>query len=54
MTHRRYEVSGTDEHGDGHSFHTDDRGAADEMMGTMSEDLENVRLVEHPPAQKQE
>jgi hypothetical protein len=46
VTHRRYEVFGTDEHGDVHSFHTNDRGAADEIVAAMSEDLEEVQLIE--------
>jgi hypothetical protein len=43
---RRFEVSGTDDLGDVHSFHTDDRERAEEMQRLMSEDLEEVQLQE--------
>lgn len=46
MTRRRYEVFGTDDLGDAHSFHTDDRERAEEVKVIMADDLENVRRVE--------
>jgi hypothetical protein len=46
MTHRRYEVFGTDDLGDVHSFNTDDRERAEEIVEIMREDLADVKLVE--------
>jgi hypothetical protein len=46
MSQRKYQVSGTDDLGDVHSFHTDDRERAEEMLKLMSEDLEGVQLQE--------
>ena len=43
---KRYHVSGTDEHGDIHTFSTDAHQLAEEIMGVMSEDLEGVTLVD--------
>lgn len=46
MTHRRFEVHGTDDLGDVHSFQTDDRQRAEEMLTLMREDLEAVKLTD--------
>jgi hypothetical protein len=43
---RKFEVSGVDDLGDIHCFLTDDRERAEEMVGLMAEDLENVELEE--------
>ena len=47
MARRKYEVTGEDDLGDIHSFHTDDRERAEEIAELMREDLERVELVEH-------
>lgn len=47
MSKRRYEVSGEDDLGDVHSFQTDDRTRAEEIVELMRQDLEAVELVEH-------
>ena len=44
---RRFEVSGTDDLGDVHTFATDDRDRAEEIMAIMGEDLEEVELQEN-------
>jgi hypothetical protein len=46
MSKRRYEVTGTDNLGDVHTFGTDDRERAEEVAAIMREDLEKVELVE--------
>ncbi len=46
MRARRYQVTGTDDLGDVHTFATDDRERAEEVRAIMSEDLEDVELVE--------
>ena len=43
---RKYQVTGTDDLGDVHTFATDDRERAEEIAAIMREDLENVELVE--------
>ena len=45
---RRYHVSGIDDLGDVHTFSTNNRGRADEIMAIMGEDLEQVELKERP------
>lgn len=45
MDKKKYEVSGTDDEGDIHTFATDDPDRAQAMLATMSEDLENVTLA---------
>jgi hypothetical protein len=47
MARRKYEVTGEDDLGDIHSFHTDDRERAEEIAELMREDLERVELVEN-------
>ena len=47
MAKRKYEVRGEDDVGDIHSFQTDDRERAEEIVAIMREDLENVELVEN-------
>ncbi len=47
MARRKYEVWGTDDLGDVHSYETDERERADEMQRLMSEELENVQFVEN-------
>jgi hypothetical protein len=47
MPHRRFEVHGTDDLRDVHSFHTDDRQRADEMLTLMREDLSAVELTDN-------
>jgi hypothetical protein len=49
MSKRKYEVWGEDTAGDIHSFQTDDRGTAEEMLEIMRADLERVELTEHEP-----
>ncbi len=44
---RRFEVSGTDDLGDLHTFATDSRQRADEILARMREDLEDVELQEN-------
>lgn len=45
-TGKRFEVRGTDEHGDVHIFGTDEEGLAHEMKDTMEEDLQDVTLTD--------
>ena len=47
MARRKYEVTGEDDLGDVHSFHTDDRERAEEIQKLMLEDLERVELIEN-------
>ncbi len=47
MPHRRYEVHGTDDLGDVHSYHTDDADRAQGMLETMREDLQSVEMKDH-------
>lgn len=57
MTRRRYEVLGTDDLGDVHSFQTDDRERAEEIKAIMAEDLRGVELTDRqdePAAEKPE
>ena len=42
MQKRKYEVSGTDDLGDVHTFATDDRERAEKVAVIMSDDLEGV------------
>jgi len=44
MFSRRFEVYGTDDLGDVHSFRTDSRERADEIKAIMADDLEGVEL----------
>ena len=46
MNDKRYHVSGRDEHGDIHTFSTDHLELAEEILVTMEEDLEDVKLVD--------
>jgi hypothetical protein len=46
MGKRKYEVSGTDDLGDVHTFATDDRERAEEILAIMREDLDEVALKE--------
>lgn len=46
-TGKRFEVRGTDEHGDVHIFGTDEDELAHEMVETMEEDLQDVTLTEN-------
>ena len=46
MQKPKYEVSGTDDLGDVHTFATDDRERAEEIKAIMGEDLEDVALKE--------
>lgn len=46
MEKRKYEVSGTDDLGDVHTFATDDRKRAEEILSIMREDLDEVELKE--------
>jgi hypothetical protein len=46
MLKRKYEVRGQDDLDDIHFFRTDDRERAEEMRAIMSEDLEDVEMVE--------
>ena len=48
MPKRKYEVSGTDDLGDLHTFATDDRERAEEIAAIMGEDLADVELRENP------
>jgi hypothetical protein len=43
---RKYEVSGIDDLGDVHTFSTDDRERAEEIVAIMREDLDEVELTE--------
>lgn len=43
---KRYTVTGTDENGDIQAFGSDDRTRADAVLAQMSEDLEDVALVD--------
>lgn len=52
MSKRKYEVSGEDDLGDIHSFHTDDRARAEEIAELMREDLEQVELLEHEESRR--
>ncbi len=45
---RKYTVSGLDELGDVHSFSTDNRERAHDIVELMRDDLEDVELIEHP------
>jgi hypothetical protein len=45
-TKRKYEVIGTDDLDDVHTFATDDRERAEEVAAIMREELENVELTE--------
>lgn len=45
---RRFEVSGTDDLGDLHTFGTDNRERAEEIFVIMRQDLEDVELRENP------
>ncbi|HEY0044758.1 MAG TPA: hypothetical protein VGB62_09435 [Allosphingosinicella sp.] len=47
MARRKYEVTGEDDLGDVHSFHTDDKGRAEEIAELMREDLDRVELIEN-------
>lgn len=47
MAKRRYEVVGEDDLGDVHSFQTDDRERAEEIVAIMREDLDQVELIDH-------
>ena len=47
MAKRKYEVIGEDEDGDVHSFQTDHRERAEEILVIMRDDLKDVELVEH-------
>lgn len=47
MPKRKYEVTGEDDLGDLHSFHTDDRERAEEIEKLMRDDLDAVELIEH-------
>ena len=49
MQKRKYQVSGTDDLGDVHTFATDDRERAEEVRAIMGEDLEDVELKETAP-----
>jgi hypothetical protein len=42
---RRYQVTGTDDLGDVHTFASDDFERAEEIRSIMSEDLEDVELI---------
>jgi hypothetical protein len=42
---RRYQVTGTDDLGDVHTFASDDLERAEEIRSIMSEDLEDVELI---------
>jgi hypothetical protein len=44
--HYRFEVTGSDDLGDLHSFKTNDLKRAEEVAEMMREDLETVELVE--------
>jgi hypothetical protein len=44
--HFRFEVTGSDDLGDLHSFRTDDLKRAEEVAEMMRQDLETVELVE--------
>jgi len=46
MSHRRYEIHGTDDLGHVHSFHTCDRRRADEMLTLMRDDLDALQLTD--------
>lgn len=46
MRKRKYEVSGTDELGDVHSFATDDRERTEEILAFMREDPDDVELTD--------
>ena len=46
-THRKYQVIGTDDLGDVHTFSTDDRERAEEVAELMREDLEEVAVTEN-------
>jgi hypothetical protein len=46
-TGKRFEVRGTDEHGDVHIFGTDEEELAHEMVETMEEDLQDVTLTDN-------
>lgn len=50
MTKRKYEVRGTDALDDLHSFRTDDRERAEEILELMREDRKDVELIEAPRA----
>ena len=50
-TGKRFEVKGTDEHGDVHIFGTDLEELAHEMVETMKQDLQDVKLTYHPAAE---
>jgi hypothetical protein len=45
-TGKRFEVRGTDEHGDVHIFGTDEEELAHEMVETMKEDLQDVMFTD--------
>ena len=45
---RIYEVSGLDDLGDVHLYRTNDRERAQEVQRQMTEDLEDVLLIEQP------
>ena len=44
---RRFEVSGEDEEGNVHSFHTDNRDQARDIADLLLGDLKNVRILEN-------
>jgi hypothetical protein len=46
MRKRRYQVSGIDGLGDAHTFGTDDRERAEDIVAIMREDLESVELTD--------
>jgi hypothetical protein len=46
-TGKRFEVRGTDQHGDVHIFGTDEEELAHEMVETIEEDLQEVRLTDN-------
>ena len=46
-TGKRFEIRGTDEHGDVHIFGTDQEELALEMVDTMKEDLDDVTFTDN-------
>jgi hypothetical protein len=46
MLKRTYEVHGCDDGDDVHTYRTDDRERAEEILATMREDLEDAELIE--------
>jgi hypothetical protein len=46
MSERKFQVCGTDDEGDLHTLHTDDRDRAEAMKAKFAEDLKDVQLRE--------